>query len=140
MNSMAQQAVPNGKGQNELLVAQSSSASNLVVTQLSPTVFIGVPSLSGRVSLSSFVTFVTSSVSSFGRNGLGEWHPPPLALLSAHQERGIDRQQSGTAHPQRSIAHRRRGIDRLREALPRVREALPTVRQALTADNELRPA
>ena len=40
MNSMAQQAVPKGKGQNELRVDQSSRASNLVVTQLSPIMFI----------------------------------------------------------------------------------------------------
>src|SRR5688572_8377801 len=42
MNSIAQQAVPNGNGQNELLDAQSSSASNFVVTQLSPIIlFMG---------------------------------------------------------------------------------------------------
>jgi hypothetical protein len=36
MNSMAQQAVPNGNGQKELRCAQSSRFSNVVVIQLSP--------------------------------------------------------------------------------------------------------
>jgi hypothetical protein len=36
MNSMAQQAVPKGKGQKEWRVDHSSSFSNVVVTQLSP--------------------------------------------------------------------------------------------------------
>src|SRR4028118_896885 len=47
MNSIAQQAVPNGKGQNELRCAQSSRASNLVVTQLSPTI-LSIDSLLSR--------------------------------------------------------------------------------------------
>src|SRR6185295_14988547 len=38
MNSIAQQAVPNGKGQKELRCAHSSSVSNFVVSQLSPVV------------------------------------------------------------------------------------------------------
>src|SRR5436305_14613835 len=38
MNSIAQHAVPKGNGQNELLAAQSSSVSNVVVTQLSPVI------------------------------------------------------------------------------------------------------
>src|SRR5689334_15215336 len=46
MNSMAQQAVPNGNGQNELRVDQSSRASNLVVTQLSPIMLIASSHLS----------------------------------------------------------------------------------------------
>src|SRR6185295_18387012 len=41
MNSMAQQAVPNGKGQKEFLAPQSSKASNFVVIQLSPVMFTG---------------------------------------------------------------------------------------------------
>src|SRR4051794_10782122 len=45
MNSMAQQAVPKGNGQKELRCAQSSRASNFVVTQLSPIMlFMGLPS------------------------------------------------------------------------------------------------
>jgi hypothetical protein len=42
MNSMAQQAVPNGNGQKELRADQSSSVSNVVVIQLSPSIlFMG---------------------------------------------------------------------------------------------------
>src|SRR5947209_10568148 len=49
MNSMAQQAVPNGNGQKELRAAQSSSVSNVVVTQLSPVISsIGPTPLAAR--------------------------------------------------------------------------------------------
>src|SRR6266545_2267607 len=48
MNSMAQQAVPKGKGQNELRCAQSSRVSNVVVTQLSPSILFMCGSLLSR--------------------------------------------------------------------------------------------
>ena len=51
MNSMAQQAVPNGNGQKELRVDQSSSVSNVVVTQLSPIIFSWAVVLSQAASL-----------------------------------------------------------------------------------------
>ena len=51
MNSMAQHAVPNGSGHNELRGAQSSSVSNFVVTQVSPIISLMARILSRKESL-----------------------------------------------------------------------------------------
>src|SRR4051812_48356444 len=51
MNSIAQHAVPNGNGQNEVREPQSSSASKVVVIQLSPVILSMELPLSPGISL-----------------------------------------------------------------------------------------